>query len=193
MANEDEEARDDDQEGAEEDAKPVIPPEILLPKVERQAKIGKVLTVTLIFISLLTIISVGTGMIVMFDRISTLERMATVDKEDDLVDQQFDALEERLLSLAEFRKSEIKKIQIFTSELEKLSAECSVEKAQPFLAYLSEREQNLQQFIDTVKSGTGSLAGMNKGSRQWLDEHNKALADLKALSVERQAQLDILL
>lgn len=181
-----------EEEGGEESAPP-IQPEVLLPKVERQAKVGKLLTIAVIFVSLLTMISMGAGMYVMSARIAELEQLVNADRDEDAADEQFDLLEDRLVSLAEFRKSELKKIQLFTDELEKLSTDCSLEKAEPFLAFLSQREQGFQTLIDTIQSGTSSLAGMNQGSRKWLEEHNSALTELKKLGVERQAKLDNLL
>jgi Trp operon repressor len=177
---------------AEKEAIPVQP-EVLLPKVERQAKIGRVLTIAVIFVSVLTMIAMGAGMFVMSSRIAELEQLVNTYNEEDDVDQQFDVLEDRLVALAEFRKSELKKIQLFTEELETLSTDCSLEKAEPFLAFLSQREQDFQVLIDTIQSGTNSLAGMNQGSRKWLEEHNKALADLKKMGVERQTKLESLL
>lgn len=170
----------------------VVPPEVLLPKVEKKEKMTKWLTYATLFVAVMLIATVGVGMMVMLNKISALELIAE-KKENNSLDQQFDVLEERLALIAEFRKSELKKIGKFTKELEKLSSDCSAEKAEPFIKYLSQREQEFQKLIGLIGEGSDSLAGMNKGSRKWVQDQSKSLEILSKSSERRKIELDGLL
>lgn len=176
---------DDDREEGETEVNPVD----LLKKVEKQAVANKVLMFTAMAISGITITVMATGMTVMFLRISALTEASQVEREGPL-EEQFIALEQQLMLLADFRKSELKKVVAYTKQLEKVASDCSVEKAAPYQQFLVTREQDFQQLVTTIKSGTTDLAGMNKGSKKWLDIHNKTLDDLKDLSIERKTKLE---
>jgi hypothetical protein len=166
-------------------------PEILLPKIEKKERLTKLLSYISLFLALIIAVTVGVGMWLMFDKIAGLERAAQAQQNESL-DDQFDVLDERLMLIAEFRKSELKKIVKFTKQLEKLSSDCSAEKAQPFINYLGQREDDFQTLLDVIKEGSSNLASMNKGSKTWLKSHSQSLQDLSTLSKERQAALDAL-
>ena len=183
------EERDD---GSEEQAGQVVDPAILLPKVEKRLKSAKFLLIGTLVFAVLIMSTVGVGIGVLYGRIADLE-MAALDVEDDLMEKQFIALEDRLIAIAEFRKSEQKSIGKYTKELAKLSNDCSPEKAEPFLKYLSQREDDFQQFVGFVTSGIDDLAGMNKGSKRWLEEYAKKMDAVVTLSVERKLEIDKLL
>ncbi len=185
-------ADDDNDDIADENTTVEIDPAVLLPKVEKQLKVTRVLLIATIVLSVLVASTVGVGIGVMYGRIGDLET-AALELEDDQMDEQFTLLEERLLKIAEFRKSEQKKISKYTKELAKLSNDCSAEKAAPFLKYLSQREEDFQLLITSVKSGTADLAGMNKGSKDWLRTHAKSMDDIVKLSEARKSQIDTLL
>jgi len=173
---------------ADEVEVPAIAPEILLPKIEKKEKLTKLLSYSALFLALVMAATVGVGMWVMFDKINDLERAAEAQKNETL-EEQFSVLEERLLLIAEFRKSELKKIGRFTKELEKLSSDCSAEKAEPFIKYLGQREGDFQILLDVIGEGASNLASMNKGSKKWLKGHSKTLQDLAKLSKARQTEL----
>ena len=110
--------------------------------------------------------------------------------DEDAINEQFVALEQQLMLLADFRKTELKKIKVYTRQLEKIANDCSLEKAAPYRDFLAGREKDFQIFLGSVKSGTTSLAGMIKGSRQWLTAHNRELDELKQLSIARQNKIN---
>ena len=179
-----------DREETETDV-PAISPEILLPKIEKKEKLTKLLSYASLFLALIITVTVGIGMWLMFDKIAGLERAALAQQNESL-DEQFAVLEERLMLIAEFRKSEVKKISKFTKELKKLSSDCSAEKAQPFINYLGQREDDFQTLLEVIGEGSSNLASMNKGSKSWLKGHSQSLQDLSGLSKARQLELDAL-
>ncbi len=180
-------AEDDREEGATEEN-----PVDLLKKVEKQAATNKILMIAAMAISGIIISVMATGMTVMFLRISALTDASQIEEEDPL-EEQFIALEQQLMLLADFRKSELKKITAYTKQLDKIANDCSLEKAAPYQNFLLTREQDFQQLVTTIKSGTSNLAAMSKGSKKWLDIHNKSLDDLKDSSIERKTKLDKLM
>ncbi|ARN75863.1 hypothetical protein [Oceanicoccus sagamiensis] len=180
-------AEDDRDEGETE-----VNPVDLLKKVEKQAATNKILMIAAMAISGIIISVMATGMTVMFLRISALTEASQIEEEDPL-EEQFIALEQQLMLLADFRKSELKKITAYTKQLDKIASDCSLEKAAPYQGFLSTRERDFQKLVTTIKTGTSDLAAMSKGSKKWLDIHNKTLDDLKDLSIERNAKLDKLI
>lgn len=177
-------AVDDREEGAADKD-----PAVLLQQLEKKIKVNKVLMLVALVLSGLVITVAGTGMTVLSMKVSDLEQASKPDS-DDPIDDQFVALEQQLILLADFRKSELKKIAAYTKQLEKIGVDCSLEKAAPYQKFLSNREQDFQQLVTTIKSGTADLAAMSQGSKKWLDLHNQTLEDLKDSSVERKAMLD---
>jgi hypothetical protein len=166
-----------------------VDPVILLQKVEKQASLNKLLLTIVLVISGIVITVMATGMTVMFLKLSDLTT-ALNETEEDPMDEQFLALEQQLMLLADFRKSELKKIEAYTKQLEKVSNDCDLEKAAPYREFLLSREKDFQSLLGTIKSGTVNLAGMSKGSRQWLDDYQKQMEELKQLSISRQSKLD---
>lgn len=177
---------DSENDGAEEE---IIDPATLLKRVEKQAKTNKLLFTVVLAISGLIITVMATGMTVMFLKLSALTSAAEASDED-AMDEQFMELEQQLMLVADFRKSELKKIKAYTKQLDNIANDCSLEKAAPYRDFLAGREKDFQIFLTSVKSGTTSLAGMVKGSRQWLDAHNRELEELKQLSVIRQDKIN---
>lgn len=183
---------DEERDDNSEEELIAVDPVVLLPKVEKRLKSTKLLSITTLVLSVLVMSTVGVGIWVMYGRIVDLET-AALELEDDQMEKQFIALEERLLTIAEFRRSEQKSIGKFTKELAKLSSDCSAEKAEPFLKYLSQREDDFQSFVGSVKSGISDLAGMNKGSKRWLEEYTTTMDGIVKLSTERKLEIDKLL
>ncbi len=179
-------------EDEKDDTAPAVNPAELLPKVEKQAATAKTLMVVVLAISAVIISVMATGMTVMFMRISDLVE-ATQITEEDPMEEQFLALEQQLMLLADFRKSEIKKISAYTKELEKIGADCSLEKAAPYRDFLLSREEDFQTLLMTIKSGSSDLAGMSQGSKTWLDAHTLTLDNLKDASVLRKNKLEQML
>ena len=175
-----------------EESETGVSPVDLLNKVERQAATNKILMIAAIAISGIMISVMATGMTVMWLRISALTE-ATQIKENDPIAEQFIVLEQQLMLLADFRSNELSKITAYTRQLNKLASDCSLEKMTDYQAFLVSREQDLQKLVTAIKSGSTNLAAMSRGSKKWLDIHNKSLDDLKDLSIERKAELDKLL
>ena len=172
-------------EGGEEN------PVVLLKNVEKQAKTNKLLLSIVLAVSGVVITVMATGLTVMFLKLSDLTRAAE-EAEEQPMEEQFLALEQQLMLLADFRKSELKKITRYTRQLEQIASDCDLEKAAPYRDFLSSREKDFQSLLTAIKSGTGSLAGMSKGSKQWLGAYNKELDELKQLSLSRQRELETL-
>ncbi|MFT5693073.1 MAG: hypothetical protein ACI92E_002409 [Oceanicoccus sp.] len=185
-------ADEEREESPEEKELVPVDPAVLLPTVEKQLKATKFLLITTLALSVLVLSTVGVGIGVMYGRIVDLE-VAALELEDDQMEEQFIALEDRLLSIAEFRRSEQKNITKYTKELAKLSNDCSAEKAEPFLRYLSQREDDFQLFVGSVKSGISDLAGMNIGSKLWLGGYTTTMDGIVKLSADRKLEIDKLL
>ena len=163
-------------------------PVSLLKSTEKHFKTNKTLMIIVLCVSGLLMTIMGTGLAVMFFEISKLQAIISAEKNPE--DSQFVAVEEQLMLLADFRKSELKKIAQYTDRLTQVGIDCAIEKALPYQQLLVEREINFQQFIGSVKSGSNNLAGMSKGSKGWLKSHNEALDKLKASSINRKQSLD---
>ncbi len=172
-----------------DEAKADVDPVALLQKVEKQAKTNKFLLGIVLAVSGVVVTVMATGLTVMFLKLSALSEAAEETEEDPMAEQ-FLALEQQLMLLADFRKSELKKIAAYTKQLEKIATDCDLEKAAPYRDFLSGREKDFQALLTAMKSGTGSLAGMSKGSKQWIDAYNKDLDELKQLSAARRSKLD---
>lgn len=176
---------EDDQEdnGTQED------PATLLKSVEKKALLNKYLFIGLLSFAGIIFTVMGTGMTVMYLKIAGLTEAAALQEEEPY-EEQFLAMEQQLMLLADFRKSELKHINAYTQQLETIANDCNVEKAAPYRDFLISREQDFQAFIDEFKTGMNSLANMNQGSRQWLDGLNASLNELKESSSVRQATLE---
>lgn len=176
---------------AEEDAADVeetIDPVTLLKEVDQRTKTNKVLFVSVLSVSVLVISIMATGLLVMFMKISSLSEAASAGSED-AVEEQFLLLEQQLMLLADFRKSELKKVTSYTKQLEKVTNGCSFDKIAPYRDFLDNREIDYQKLLTAIGSGTSNLAAMNKGSRQWLSAHKKELDDLQRGSETRREKL----
>ena len=167
-------------------------PEALLPKVQKQAKLNGILMSLALVVSLLIVSTMGVAIYVMNDRIASIEA-ETLRQEEQIMNKRFAMLEERLSLLAEFRRSELKKIRKYTDKLTRVTEDCSIDRVAPFIGFLAEREKDFQQTIDVLKDGTISLARMNQGSKKWLSGFDEKYDDLKKKSSTRQQELDKLL
>ena len=179
-------AIEDDEESTSED------PAVLLKSLHKKALLNKYLFIAVLCFTGIVFTVMGTGMVVMYLKLAELDATAQL-QEDDQYTEQFLALEQQLVLLADFRKSEIKKITAYTNQLEKIANDCNIEKAAPYRNFLTSREQDFQRFIEALKEGTNSLANMNKGSKEWLDAYNAELDHLKQTSAVRQSTLDNLM
>ncbi|MGK0500729.1 MAG: hypothetical protein ACJAYG_002382 [Oceanicoccus sp.] len=167
-------------------------PLTLLKTTQKRLATNKILLIVVLVISALVTTVMATGMTVMFIRISAMTEAMGIEEEDPMEDQ-FIALEQQLMLLADFRKSELKKISAYTKQLEKIASNCSVDNEAPYKDFLLSREQDFQKLLGTIKTGSASLAGMSLGSKKWLDVHIKSLEDLEESSVERKIVLEKLL
>lgn len=170
------------------DMEEVIDPVALLKEVDQRSKTNKVLFVSVLSLSVIVISIMATGLLVMFMKISSLSEAANAGSED-AVEEQFLLLEQQLMLLADFRKSELKKVTTFTKQLEKVTNGCSFDKIAPYRDFLDNREVDYQKLLTAVESGTSNLAAMNKGSRQWLAAHKRELEDLQRASQVRRDKL----
>lgn len=96
--------RERDEEQAE------VNPVDLLNVVDRRVRINKLLMISALIISVILISVMATGISVMYMRISALTEEAEA-REDRPMDEQFVVLEQQIMLLADFRKSELKKNQ----------------------------------------------------------------------------------
>lgn len=175
-------------EESETDAEEVIDPVALLKEVDQRTKTNKVLFVSVLSLSVIVISIMATGLLVMFMKISSLSDVASAGSEDSM-EEQFLLLEQQLMLLADFRKSELKKVTAYTKQLEKVTNGCSFDKIAPYRDFLDNREVDYQKLLIAIESGTSNLAAMNKGSRQWLTGHKKELEDLRRTSETRRQKL----
>lgn len=175
-----------DKESAEQ-GQPMNPGE-MLQQVDKQVKSNKFILSSVLVVLAIVVSVMATGMTVMFVKLTDLSA-AVAEAEDDSMDEQFVALEKQLLLLADYRKSELKKITAYTKQLEKISSVCDLEKAEPYRKFLTSREKDYQDFIAAMKNGTNSLAGMSRGEKKWLQEYNKQMAKLLQQSKSRQQEL----
>lgn len=166
-------------------------PAALLKSLEQKAVLNKYLFIAVLSFTGIVFTVMATGMTVMYLKIASLSE-AAAERADEAYDEEFTALEEQLMLLADYRKSEQKKIEAYTRQLEVIAGECSVEKSAPYRNFLVSRETDFQQFLETLKNGTNSLAQMNPGAREWLQPFNKELDTLRQSSKERQHTLKML-
>lgn len=167
-------------------------PAELLKSLQKKALVNKYLFIAVLCFTGLVFTIMATGMTVMYLKIADLNAAAE-ERAEAPYDEEFAKMEEQLMLLADFRKSEQKKIQAYTQQLEIIANECNVEKAAPYQQFLLSREQDFQQFLGTLKEGTSSLANMNQGAREWLEPYNAELMKLRQSSAERQNTLKMLM
>jgi uncharacterized membrane protein len=175
---------------AEEDdnSSEVSPPGPSLTTIEHQAKTNRLIMISVGVLCGVLICVMATGLAVMFVRISALSEAAETEAEDPM-EEQFIGLEQQLLILSDFRKKELKRINAYTNQLRHIRNDCSIEKAAPYTEFLMARESDFQKLVTTISQGTSSLAGMNKGSRKWVEQHQKSLQELKQKSTLRKKKL----
>lgn len=173
-----------------DEQQPEASPGALLKKMDKRIGLNRILMVAALIISVILISVMATGMSVMYMRISALTE-AVEAEQDSPMDDQFVVLEQQLMLLADFRKSELKKISRYTKQLEQISKDCSLEKAAPYKDFLTSREIDFKVLVETIQSGTSDLASMSRGSKKWLTAHNKTLDDLAEKSAERKAVLEV--
>lgn len=176
-------AVDDEESGTTED------PATLLKSLETKAVLNKYLFIAALSFCAILFAVMGTGLGVMYYKLSQLGQVAE-QQESQPYEEEFKKLEQQLLLLADFRKSEMKKIQAYTAQLDAISNQCSLEKSAPYRDFLVSREKDYQKFIATLKSGTSDLANMTRGSREWLDGYNAELDKLSESSAARQQILE---
>ena len=158
-------------------------------KVAKQAGLNRLLLIVALVLCLVLIGVMYFGMTTMQTRIAELQQTIEAEQEDTL-DEQFLILEQKIMLLSDFRKSELKKIGQYTRELTKVSKDCNLDDSKPYQNFLSTREADFQALITAMKTGTKDLAGMNKGSKKWLESFNQSLDDLSKRSKERKKMLD---
>lgn len=159
-----------------------------LSAVQHQAKTNRLILISIGVLCGVLICVMATGLTVMFLRIGALTEAAQA-KPDDTMEEQFIGLEQQLLILSDFRKKELKRIVAYTNQLAQIRSDCSIEKAAPYTEFLMARETDFQKLLTAISSGTDSLAGMNKGSRKWLQPYMKNLEELKRKSQQRKKKL----
>ena len=179
------------EEEREEDPQ-AVDPAVVLVNIEQRTKTNKFLFSVLLGFCAVIVVVMATGLTVMYLKISTLTEAAEKTS-DDAVEEQFIMLEQQLMLLADFRKSELKKIKAYTGQLEKIADGCSFEKAAPYREFLLTREQDYQRLLKAIKSGTSDLAGMSRGSKKWLSPHQKEVQELIELSGAREQRLESLI
>ena len=176
-------ADEDDYSESQED------PATLLKSLEKKALLNKYLFIGLLSFTGILFTVMGTGMTVMYLKLSQLSEAAEA-QESQPYEEQFATLEQQLMLLADFRRSELTKINAYTAQLELISSDCSVEKAAPYRDFLLSRERDFQKFIETLSEGTSSLANMNQGSRQWLEAFTAEMDALRQSSAMREKTLE---
>lgn len=167
-------------------------PATILKSLEKRALLNKYLFIAVLCFTGVVFTVMATGMTVMYFKISSLTNAAEA-RDDAPYEEEFVALEEQLMLLADFRKSEQKKIAAYTQQLDIIANECTAEKAAPYINFLISREKDFQDFLTTLESGTTSLANMNQGSREWLSPYNSELQSLRQSSGERMNSLKMLM
>jgi hypothetical protein len=175
--------RDDEEEGNEAEAE--------VKDYEKRIHSNRLILFAGIFLSCTVLCIMVTGLLVLFMRVSEI---APADGEPSAeilaMEERFATLERQLGALSDFRKGELKKVAAFTNRLEMVYADCSSEKTAPFKDLLISREKDFQALLKTISGGTRDLSGMVKGSKNWVNQHNKKLQLLIDSSVERQAALN---
>lgn len=159
-----------------------------LTALKQRAALNKTLLIAVLALSVITFSVMATGMAVMYMRVSALTE-PMLQRDDIDLQQQLVTIDQQIMALDDFREDELSKITTFSQQLEAVKSDCSAQKSSAFQQFLLSRETDYQLLLETIKSGTTSLAAMNKGSRKWLDSHNKALDDLKKSSLQRNSAL----
>lgn len=158
---------------------------------EKKLRLNRILLMVSGFITLLVVAVMITGLTVLYLRVDAMT--PSTEGEDGaealLVEQRFSDLESRLQALSDFRKGELRKVAEFTRQLEQVYEDCSADKTTPFKQLLIDRERDFQAFLKTMKSGTDNLSGMAKGSKAWVNQHNRELDALIEESIARQSVL----
>jgi hypothetical protein len=158
-----------------------------LSTLQNRAALNKTLLISVLIISSIVFAIMGTGLTVMYMRISVLTSPA--GSSEDELQQQISTIEQQIVALDDFRTSELKEISLFTQQLEKTAADCNVQKTISYQAFLESRETDFQLLLNTVKSGASNLASMSKGSKKWLDSHNDTLNKLNKSSLDRKQSI----
>ena len=179
-------AESDGEESAET---PVSPEEFRA--LQKRARLNKGLLITVLIVCCFIVAIMGTGISVLFMKVSTLNDVLAAAEEESM-QQQFDSIDEQILLLADFRKAEMKKLTGFTDQLKVIAGDCSDGKVEPYKKLLLEREQDFQKMLSTINTGTRELASMSKGSKKWLAEFDAELTALKSASSERSKSLESL-
>jgi hypothetical protein len=159
-----------------------------LTALKQRAALNKTLLIAVLALSVITFSVMATGMAVMYMRVSALTE-PMLQRDDIDLQQQLVTIDQQIMALDDFREDELSKITTFSQQLEAVKNDCSAQKSSAFQQFLLSRETDYQLLLETIKSGTTSLAAMNKGSRKWLDSHNKALDDLNKSSLQRNSAL----
>ena len=152
--------------------------------LEKKLKISRwILYGTGIF-SAIIIAILATGMIVINQRLAQLKAPLP-----EAMDKKFAEMDKNIEAVSNFRRIELRRIDLYTEQLAALRQECNSEKTTPLIDMLVEREKDFQTLAKQMQSGTASLAGMVRGSRDWVDQHKQSLDLLIEQSQQRVKQL----
>lgn len=141
--------------------------------LEKKLKISRWLLYGTGGFSLVIVAILITGLIVINQRLSQLQAPLPEDLE-----QKFAELDQQIEDVSNFRRIELRRIDVFSDQLSALRGECNVEKTAPLNDLLVQREDDFQALAYLMISGTESLAGMVRGSRKWVDQHRESIERL---------------
>lgn len=103
--------------------------------------------------------------------------------------ERIDELEQTATRLAKFKGDEMAKLQAIADKAADLEQQCSGGFSGELLVAMQQREQDFQVLADSVATSARELASMTRGSRDWLVQHEAALAALREKSVKREVEL----
>ena len=103
-------------------------------------------------------------------------------------EQQIQNIEKNLKSLSKLQEADSNAITSYHLRVNRLQEECNAFYSPQRIQLILQREQDYQQLLDEIITGTQQLADMSKGTYNWLPRYHSRLEALKTRSQNRSEQ-----
>ncbi len=173
------------QEAKEEGKEEPKDPATLAKELEGKIKLNKILLIVAISLFTLVLCILVTGFGVIYVKVSALS-----DAPQDKVNQALEELSKELTELKTFRADELRSIADFDEKIKNLQGDNQSTNTAIMKQVLLDREKDYQHLVDTLRSGTESLAGMVPGSRDWVNFYKNEMDTLKQHSIRRVSAME---
>jgi hypothetical protein len=151
--------------------------------LKAKLKFNKIITLVVLFISLITFSILLTSTAHFSNQLKKLEAATPT-----YMQKKLKQVAKEMKSLSKYLDSESHSIEAYHLRINLLQEECSAANAPILTKLYRNREADYQRLLDEMLIGSQELAAMTTGSRIWLTPYQLRLDGLKNSSIKRADQ-----